>query len=161
MALAPKSPELDIDEKSICSFISWFKKLDQVRHNCDCCLGVPLGLVRGPVLTRLLAQSFQVPLRHTSATLREGGELLQDERILRIFDRKGFFSVHGSDTATVAKLYGGSGAVKQLGVAPNKLTSVAMNRSLFEQLLRSVLVEKGDRVVELYEGHGATWRLSR
>ena len=76
---------------------------------------------------------------------------VQDDKALRVFDRKAYFSVHGVDTAVVAKLYGGSGVVKQLGKAPNQLASVALNRSLFEQLLRTVLVESANRVVELYE----------
>ena len=86
---------------------------------------------------------------------------VQDDRALRIFDRKGFFSVHGADTAVAAKLYGGSGVVKQLGRAPNQLASVTLNRSLYEQLLRTVLVESANRSVELYEGHGATWQVAR
>jgi DNA mismatch repair protein MSH2 len=85
----------------------------------------------------------------------------QDESIIRMFDRKGYYTVHGADAAVAAKLYGGSGVVKQLGRAPNQLASVALNRSLLEQLLRSVLVENANRSVELYEGHGATWQVAR
>ena len=86
---------------------------------------------------------------------------MQDERKLRIFDRKTFFTVHGDDTGMVARLYGGNGAIKQLGRPPNQLASIALNRSLFEQLLRSVLVDNANRVVELWEGHGTVWRMAR
>lgn len=89
-------------------------------------------------------------------------DLLQDDRILRVFDRKGFFSVHGADANTIAQaFYKGTGVLKQLGKAPASLPSVTLNRSLFDQLLRTVLVEQADRIVEVYEGHGATWRLER
>lgn len=86
---------------------------------------------------------------------------LQDESLIRIFDRKGYYTVHGADAAVAAKLYGGAGVVKRLGKVPSQLASVALNRSLLEQLLRRVLVENANRSVELYEGHGATWQVAR
>ena len=89
---------------------------------------------------------------------RGGTSLVQDEKILRIFDRKGYFSIHGADAEMVAQTcYKGTGVLKQLGRQGNTLSSVTVNRSLYEQVLRAALVEQADRTVELYEGHGATW----
>ena len=38
---------------------------------------------------------------------------------------------------------------------------MTLNRSLFERALRDMLVESGDRAVELWEGSAASWRLSK
>lgn len=51
--------------------------------------------------------------------------------------------------------------IKQMGKGQNQLDTIVLNRSLYEQLLRDALVGKGNRVVELYEGHGASWQLSK
>lgn len=41
------------------------------------------------------------------------------------------------------------------------LASVTLNRSLFEGVLRSLLLEGGQHSVELWEGAGANWSLSK
>lgn len=169
---ANKQPELSgIEGES--SFISWYNSLEQVRDRL-------IGTMQCICVILAISHQYLRTLRDTGSradavqtcsanvvlqklcTMRICRKVcLQDARKLRIFDRKTFYTVHGQDTAVVAKLYGGNGAVKQLGKAPNQLASIALNRSLFEQLLRSVLVESANRVVELYEGHGAVWRLAR
>jgi hypothetical protein len=41
------------------------------------------------------------------------------------------------------------------------LASVTLNRSLFEGVLRSLLLEGGQHQVELWEGAGANWSLAK
>lgn len=38
---------------------------------------------------------------------------------------------------------------------------VTLNRSLYERVLRDLLVERAEHTVELYEGSGASWMLAR
>ena len=42
-----------------------------------------------------------------------------------------------------------------------QLASVAMNRNLFESALRELLLEGSEHRVEVYEGTGASWRLTK
>ena len=86
---------------------------------------------------------------------------VQDDKTLRIFNRKNYYSVHGPETAVVAKLFGANGDIKQQGKVPNQLPYITLYRSRFEQLLRHVLVEQANKVVELYEGHGTSWRIEK
>jgi hypothetical protein len=41
------------------------------------------------------------------------------------------------------------------------LPGVTFNRNLLEGMLRELLLQRGDRCVELYEGTGASWRIAR
>lgn len=93
--------------------------------------------------------------------------VVQDAQILRVFDRKndGFF-VHDRDAYYVARtFYKSTTMVSQMkvkvGGKDEVLDSIHLNRSMFEALLQDVLVTKSNRVVELYEGHGATWQIAR
>lgn len=88
---------------------------------------------------------------------------MQDDRILRIFDRKGSFTVHGKeDTQYIARTFHkGTAVIKHMGKGQNQLETIVLNRSLYEQLLRDALVAKANRVVELYEGHGSSWQLCK
>jgi DNA mismatch repair protein MSH2 len=52
-------------------------------------------------------------------------------------------------------------AVKQLGSPPNTLAGLSLHRKLFETVLRDLLLERGDHTVELYEGSGSNWRLTK
>ena len=38
---------------------------------------------------------------------------------------------------------------------------MALNRSLYERVLRDLLVERAEHTVELYEGAGAAWSLAK
>lgn len=81
---------------------------------------------------------------------------------MRIFDRKGSYTVHGKDTQYIARTFHkGTAIIKQMGKGQNQLETITLNRSLFEQLLRDALVGKANRVVELYEGHGASWQVTK
>lgn len=39
--------------------------------------------------------------------------------------------------------------------------SVALNRNLFETVIREVLLEGSEHRVEIYEGSGTSWRLTK
>lgn len=102
---------------------------------------------------------------------------------------QGFYSVHGDAalfiardfyrTLVVVKYLGGPPPSGTPGATPKPgsnsstkpstpagsskggLASVTMNRSLFEGVLRSLLLEGGQHSVELWEGAGANWSLSK
>lgn len=38
---------------------------------------------------------------------------------------------------------------------------MALNRSLYERVLRDLLVERAEHTVELYEGTGASWTVAK
>ena len=40
-------------------------------------------------------------------------------------------------------------------------TGVTLNRSLYETVLRELLLERAEQTVELYEGSGSAWRKVR
>lgn len=100
---------------------------------------------------------------------------------------QGFYSVHGDAALFIARdFYRTLAVVKYLGGPPPSgtpapaakpsssstpntpassskggLASVTLNRSLFEGVLRSLLLEGGQHSVELWEGAGANWSLSK
>ena len=43
----------------------------------------------------------------------------------------------------------------------HRAAGVTLNRSLYETVLREVLLERAEHTVELYEGSGAAWRKVR
>ena len=43
----------------------------------------------------------------------------------------------------------------------NHAAGVTLNRSLYETVLRELLLERAEHTVELYEGSGAAWRKAR
>ncbi|KAL3140673.1 hypothetical protein ABBQ32_005238 [Trebouxia sp. C0010 RCD-2024] len=88
--------------------------------------------------------------------------LPQDKSIVRFFDRKGFYSVHGEDALFVARqFYKTTAVVKYLGKQDNGLAGVTLNRSLYETVLRELLLDRAEHTVELYEGSGSAWRKVR
>ncbi|KAF6256271.1 DNA mismatch repair protein [Scenedesmus sp. NREL 46B-D3] len=114
---------------------------------------------------------------------------MQDPQVVRFFDRKGFYSVHGDSALFIARdFYRTLAVVKYLGGQPpastpggraaatttpgpagnsssssgrTGLASVTLNQSLFESVLRVLLLEGGQHSVQLWEGAGATWSLAR
>ncbi|GFH06638.1 DNA mismatch repair protein, partial [Haematococcus lacustris] len=69
---------------------------------------------------------------------------------------KGFYSVHGEDALFVARqFYKTTAVVKHLGGSGDAgLSSVTLNRNLFEQVLRELLLEGTDYAVELAASPG-------
>lgn len=126
--------------------------------------------MRLPLLTTILERvcDFGFWSHVKRVTLLGAVVRVQDQQILRVFDRKndGFF-VHDRDAYYVARtFYKSTTMVSQLKVKvdagkDDTLESIHLNRSMFEALLQDVLITKGNRVVELYEGHGASWQVSR
>jgi DNA mismatch repair protein MSH2 len=70
-----------------------------------------------------------------------------------VFNRSGFFSVHGDDAAFVARaFYKTTTVVKFLGHGDSALPGVTLNKTLFVEVLRNLLVDGAEqRCVELYE----------
>ena len=89
--------------------------------------------------------------------------LPEDPKILRVFNRKDFFSVHGDDATFVARtFYKTTTVVKYLGHGETALAGVTLNKSLFETVLRDLLLEGTERTVELYEEIPRQgWRLAK
>ena len=89
--------------------------------------------------------------------------LPEDPKILRVFNRKDFFSVHGDDATFVARtFYKTTTVVKYLGHGESALAGVTLNKSLFETVLRDLLLEGTERTVELYEEIPRQgWRLAK
>ena len=140
-----RQKSLQMDEKTAGQFVQWLRQLPKVCFNaCECAYVTLFGL------------------------LGAAARAVQDQQILRVFDRKndGFF-VHDRDAYYVARtFYKSTTMVSQLKVKVDAgkdetLESIHLNRSMFEALLQDVLITKGNRVVELYEGHGASWQVSR
>lgn len=104
--------------------------------------------------------------------------------------QQGFYSVHGDAAVTIARdFYRTLAVIKYLGGPPPSgtpgsvgakagssstpgsstpagnskagLASVTLNRSLFEGVLRALLLEGGQHSVELWEGAGANWSLAK
>ena len=74
--------------------------------------------------------------------------------------------MHGDAALTLARqFYKTTAVVRTAGSGPDALHSVTLSRALFEAALRDLLLDQrgGDAAagVELYEGHGASWKLAR
>eukprot|EP00850_Spirogloea_muscicola_P021534 SM000253S09023 [mRNA] locus=s253:74481:80442:+ [translate_table: standard] len=90
-------------------------------------------------------------------------KLPQDPQVMRFFDRKEYYTAHGEHASLLAREYFKTMTVlRQLGASPGKsLASVSISRTMFETILRDLLLEKTDHVIELYEGSGANWRVTK
>ncbi|KAK8968583.1 DNA mismatch repair protein MSH2 [Platanthera guangdongensis] len=88
--------------------------------------------------------------------------LSNDARAVRFFDRKDYYTVHGEDASFIAKTYyRTTTALRQLGNATDGIPSVSVNRNMFENIARDVLLHRTDLTVEVYEGSGSNWRLTK
>uniref|UniRef100_A0A7S3QKU8 DNA mismatch repair protein MSH2 n=1 Tax=Dunaliella tertiolecta TaxID=3047 RepID=A0A7S3QKU8_DUNTE len=88
--------------------------------------------------------------------------LPQEGQKIRVFDRKTFYTVHGEDALFVARRFCNTTAVvKYLGKGEGSLASVSLNRHLLENMLRVLLVEEANHVVEMWEGSGASWKMTK
>eukprot|EP00252_Welwitschia_mirabilis_P026144 TRINITY_DN8428_c0_g1_i1.p1 TRINITY_DN8428_c0_g1~~TRINITY_DN8428_c0_g1_i1.p1 ORF type:complete len:948 (+),score=194.75 TRINITY_DN8428_c0_g1_i1:276-3119(+) len=87
-------------------------------------------------------------------------KLPSSDNVIRFFDRKDYFTAHGDDAVFIAKTYyRTTSAIRQLGSTNDALSSVSISKSMLESILRDLLLERTDHVVELYEGSGSNWRL--
>ncbi|KXZ42923.1 hypothetical protein GPECTOR_111g256 [Gonium pectorale] len=85
--------------------------------------------------------------------------LTEDPHIIRFFDRKGYYSIHGQAANLIARQFYRTTAVVR--GADSGLPYVNVNRSMFETILRELLLGGTAHVVELYEQAGTGWKLAR
>jgi len=52
-------------------------------------------------------------------------------------------------------------ALRQLGSSSNGFSSVSVSKAMFETIARNILLERTDCTLELYEGSGSNWRLTK
>ncbi|KAJ6852089.1 DNA mismatch repair protein MSH2 [Iris pallida] len=88
--------------------------------------------------------------------------LTHDARAIRFFDRKDYYTSHGENATFIANTYyHTTSALRQLGSGPDGISSVSVSKSMFESIARDLLLERTDHTLEVYEGNGANWRLTR
>ncbi|RWR85505.1 DNA mismatch repair protein MSH2 [Cinnamomum micranthum f. kanehirae] len=88
--------------------------------------------------------------------------LPQDARAVRFFDRKDYYTAHGENATFIAKTYyHTTTALRQLGSGSDGLSSVSVSKNMFETIARDLLLDRTDHTLELYEGNGSNWRLSK
>lgn len=89
-------------------------------------------------------------------------QLPQNVHVVQFFDRKDYYTCHGENAFFIAKTYyRTTTALRQLGNGPDSLSSVSVSRSMFETIIRDLLLTRIDHTVELYEGSGSNWRLAK
>lgn len=73
-----------------------------------------------------------------------------------------YFTAHGENATFIAKTYYHTTTVlRQLGSGSNAISSVSVSKNMFETIARDLLLERTDHTIELYEGSGSNWRLSK
>ncbi|XP_068636946.1 DNA mismatch repair protein MSH2 isoform X1 [Aristolochia californica] len=88
--------------------------------------------------------------------------LPQDARAVRFFDRRDYYTVHGENATFIAKTYyHTTTALRQLGSGSDGLSSVSVSKNMFETIARDLLLDRADHTLELYEGSGSNWRLTK
>ncbi|CAN6445983.1 unnamed protein product [Victoria cruziana] len=88
--------------------------------------------------------------------------LPQDPKAVRFFDRRDYYTVHGDNATFVARTYYRTTAVlRQIGSGPDAISSASVSKTMFERISRDILLERTDHTLELYEGSGSNWRLSK
>ncbi|KAG8067639.1 hypothetical protein GUJ93_ZPchr0005g15911 [Zizania palustris] len=89
-------------------------------------------------------------------------KLPQDLRAVRLFDRRDYYTAHGENATFIARtFYHTMSALRQLGSNSEGLSSVSVSKAMFETITRNLLLERTDRTLELYEGSGSSWRLTK
>ncbi|VAH15548.1 unnamed protein product [Triticum turgidum subsp. durum] len=89
-------------------------------------------------------------------------KLPKDPRAIRFFDRRDYYTAHGENATFIAKAYYHTmTALRQLGVNSDGISSVSVSRAMFETIARNLLLDRTDHTLELYEGSGSSWRLTK
>ncbi|VAH15542.1 unnamed protein product [Triticum turgidum subsp. durum] len=74
----------------------------------------------------------------------------------------GYYTAHGENATFIAKAYYHTmTALRQLGVNSDGISSVSVSRAMFETIARNLLLDRTDHTLELYEGSGSSWRLTK
>ncbi|XP_020578566.1 DNA mismatch repair protein MSH2 [Phalaenopsis equestris] len=88
--------------------------------------------------------------------------LPNDARAVRFFDRKDYYTVHGENANFIAKTYyRTTTALRQLGSTNDGISSITVSRNMFENIARDILLERTDHTIEVYEGSGSNWWLTK
>ncbi|KAJ0578011.1 putative DNA mismatch repair protein MutS, core [Helianthus annuus] len=89
-------------------------------------------------------------------------KLPNDAKAVRFIDRRDYFTAHGENASFIANTYYHTTTVlKQIGNGPDALSSVSVSKNMFETIVRDLLLERTDHSLELYEGSGSNWRLTK
>jgi DNA mismatch repair protein MSH2 len=71
-----------------------------------------------------------------------------------------YYTAHGDNATFIAQTYYKTLAgMRQLGSGADSLSGVSISRSMFENIVRNLLLERTDCTIELYEGAGSKWQL--
>lgn len=71
-----------------------------------------------------------------------------------------YYTAHGENATFIAKTYyHTTTALRQLGSGSNAISTVSVNKNMFETVARDILLERTDHTLELYEGNGSNWKL--
>ncbi|CAA2970706.1 DNA mismatch repair MSH2 [Olea europaea subsp. europaea] len=71
-----------------------------------------------------------------------------------------YYTAHGENATFIAKTYyHTTTALRQLGSGSNAISTVSVNKNMFETVARDLLLERTDHTLELYEGNGSNWKL--
>ncbi|XP_071692729.1 DNA mismatch repair protein MSH2 isoform X2 [Rutidosis leptorrhynchoides] len=88
--------------------------------------------------------------------------LSNDVKAVRFFDRRDYFTAHGENASFIAKTYYHTTTVlRQISNGSDSLSSVSVSKNMFETIVRDLLLERTDHSLELYEGSGSNWRLTK
>ncbi|KAM3401711.1 hypothetical protein ACQJBY_006025 [Aegilops geniculata] len=89
-------------------------------------------------------------------------KLPKDPRAIRFFDRRDYYTAHGENATFIANAYYHTmTALRQLGGNSDGISSVSVSRAMFETIARNLLLDRTDHTLELYEGSGSSWRLTK
>ncbi|GJM94985.1 hypothetical protein PR202_ga11673 [Eleusine coracana subsp. coracana] len=92
--------------------------------------------------------------------LPEGGKL--PELKLAVTTIKDYYTAHGENATFIARTYYHTmSALRQLGSNSDGISSVSVSKAMFETIARNILLDRTDRTLELYEGNGSRWRLTK
>ncbi|PKA65524.1 DNA mismatch repair protein MSH2 [Apostasia shenzhenica] len=81
-------------------------------------------------------------------------------RTLALFND--YYTAHGENASFIAKTYyHTTSALRQIGNASDSLPSVSVSKHMFESIARDLLLERTDHTIEVYEGSGSNWRLTK
>jgi DNA mismatch repair protein MSH2 len=109
----------------------------------------------------LVSQAPEVDSKQQHSFLTFYRGLPRVEGLIRFFDRKGYYSVHGGEALFVAQeLFRTSSCIKQWECGSNEtVPCVWVSTSNFECFARELLLQRGHRV-EVWASSGSNWSVS-
>lgn len=73
-----------------------------------------------------------------------------------------YFTAHGENATFIAKTYYHTTTVlRQISNGSDALSSVSVSKTMFETIVRDLLLERTDHSLELFEGSGSNWRITK